>query len=49
MSGSIWETEMRFVAMTMNVTGLTHREIRALLDEMGYSASLTVRRHDCAT
>jgi hypothetical protein len=26
---------MEIVVMTMNVTGLTHREFRAILDEMG--------------
>jgi quinol monooxygenase YgiN len=29
---------MRTVVMTMNITGLTHKEFRALLDEMGVEA-----------
>ena len=29
---------MGTIVMTMNVTGLTHREFRALLDEMGVEA-----------
>jgi quinol monooxygenase YgiN len=29
---------MKIVVMTMNVTGLTHKEFRAILDEMGVEA-----------
>ena len=29
---------MKTVVMTMNVTGLTHEEFRAILDEMGVEA-----------
>jgi hypothetical protein len=31
---------MKNVVMTMNVTGLTHKEFRAILDEMGVEARL---------
>lgn len=34
----ILENVMKNVVMTMNVTGLTHEEFRAILDEMGVEA-----------